>query len=444
MQRAVLCCFFLLAALTSRAQAPAADERALVKNPARPAADSAQRGPAGSPAPDGYSPLPQWAGQTRAPAAPRSEYEVETVVSGISQGFAFAFLPDGSILLTERPGAMRIASRDGRLGAPIEGLPELWAQGPQGLLDVRLDKQFAANRTIYFTFTAPPQGAIPDPAPRLAGVQHVARARLPPDLRRLEDVEILLNTEGIEGRLVQAPDGTLVVTSGVPAGVGIESADWPQPQQLDSKMGKVLRINPDGTVPRDNPFVGRADAHPEIYALGLREDQGLDVDPRTGKIWASSNGPKGGDEINVIERGKNYGFPLIGYGREYSGKPINGDLTVEQGMEQPVYFWTPSIAPSGIHFYTGDLFPEWRGDLFVAAMAPIAGYVVRLELDGDRVIAEERILSELGTRFRDLHTGPDGALYVLTKDNVDGKILRVVPRRARDAEVIGRCGAVGC
>jgi aldose sugar dehydrogenase len=420
----------MLAVPTGRAQAPTADERALAKNPARPAAAP---GSSGSSAPDGYSPLPQWAGQTRAPTAKgRSEYEVETVVSGISQGFAFAFLPDGNILLTERPGAMRVANRDGQLGAPIEGLPELWAQGPQGLLDVRLDRQFAANRTIYFSFTAPPQGAIADPPPRLAGVQHVARARLSSDLRRLEDVKVLLNTEGIEGRLVQARDGTLIVTSGIPAGVGIDSADWPQPQQLDSKMGKVLRINTDGTVPKDNPFVGRANAHPEVYAIGLREDQGLDVDPRTGKIWASSNGPRGGDEINVIERGKNYGFPIISYGREYSGEPINGDLTVKEGMEQPVYFWTPSIAPSGIHFYTGDLFPEWRGDLFVAAMAPIAGYVVRLELDGERVVAEERILAELGTRFRDLHTGPDGALYVLTKDNVDGKIVRVAPRgRAR-------------
>jgi glucose/arabinose dehydrogenase len=397
--------------------------------PPRPPA-GAPAGDAGSPAPDGYTPLPQWAGQTRAPAPSHtSQYELETVVTGITQGFSFAFLPDGRLLLTERPGAMRIAEQNGPLGEPLAGLPQLWATGPQGLLDVRLDRDFATNRTIYFSYTAPPPGAIPNPAPRLAGVQHVARARLSADFRRLEDVRVLLNTEGIEGRLVQAPDGTLIITSGVPAGVGIDSADWPQPQQLDSKMGKVLRINTDGSVPRDNPFVGRADAHPEIYALGLREDQGLDIHPRTGKVWASSNGPKGGDEINVIERGKNYGFPIISYGREYSGKPINGDLTTKQGMEQPVYFWTPSIAPSGIHFYTGDLFPDWRGDLFVAAMAPIAGYVVRLELDGERVVAEERLFGELGTRFRDVHTGPDGALYVLTKDNVDAKIVRVVPRR---------------
>ncbi len=301
-------------------------------NPPRPASGPNPAAEGGSTAPDGYSPIPQWAGQTRAPIATEQQaYELETVVSGIAQGFAFRFLPDGNILLSERPGNMRIAYKDGRLGEPLTGLPPMWTSGPQGLLDVRLDRNFAANRIIYFSYTAPPAGPVPDPPPRLAGIQHVARARLSSDLRRLEDVEILINTEGIEGRLIQAPDGTLVITSGVPAGVGILSSQWPHPQQLDSRMGKALRINTDGSVPKDNPFVGRRDAHPEIYALGLREDQGLAIHPETGKVWASSNGPKGGDEINVIESGKNYGFPIIGYGREYSGQPINGDLTAREG-----------------------------------------------------------------------------------------------------------------
>ena len=401
---------------------------ACAQNPPRP--PGGPNAESGSTSPDGYTPIPQWAGQTRAPVAKKhAAYEVATVVSGIAQGFAFAFLPDGDILLTERPGAMRIASKDGRLGEPIAGLPQIWTRGPQGLLDVRLDRDFARNRTLYFSYTAPPVGPIPDPAPRLAGVQHVARARLAADGTRLEDVKVLLNTEGIEGRLVQARDGTLLVTSGIPAGVGIASADWPQPQQLDSRMGKVLRINTDGSIPRDNPFVGRAGAYPEIYALGLREDQGLEIHPRTGRVWASSNGPKGGDELNVIEPGKNYGFPLISYGHEYSGKPINDNRTAMEGMQQPVYFWTPSIAPSGIHLYTGALFPEWQGDLFVAAMAPLAGYLVRLELDGERVVGEERLLTELNATFRDVHTGLDGALYVLTKGASDGKIVRLTPRR---------------
>lgn len=398
------------------------------ENPPRPLSGQNPAAEGGSTAPDGYTPVPRWASQTRAPMAREQErYEVETVVSGIAQGFAFQFLSDGNILLTEKPGRMRIAYRNGQLGEPLMGLPAMWTRGPQGMLDVRLDEDFATNRTIYFSYTAPPIGPIPDPPPRLAGIQHVARARLSSDLRRLEDVEVLINTEGIEGRLIQAPDGTLIITSGVPAGVGILSWQWPHPQQLDSKMGKALRINTDGSIPPDNPFVGRPNAHPEIYALGLREDQGLAVHPETGKVWASSNGPKGGDEINIIESGKNYGFPIISYGREYSGQPINNDLTGKEGMEQPVYFWTPSIAPSGIEFYTGDLFPSWRGDLFVAAMAPIAGYVVRLVLDGERVIAEERLLSEMDERFRDVQTGPDGALYVMTKHPSDGKILRLMP-----------------
>jgi glucose/arabinose dehydrogenase len=192
-------------------------------------------------------------------------------------------------------------------------------------------------------------------------------------------------------------------------------------------MGKVLHIGSDGSIPKDNPFVGRAGALPAIYALGLREDQGLAFDPRTGNLWASSNGPKGGDELNIIRRGKNYGFPIISYGHEYSGNPINGNRTAQEGMEQPVYFWTPSIAPSGIEFYTGGLFPAWKGDLFVASLAQ--KYLVRLVLDAKRtrVVGEERLLAELDTSFRDVHTGPDGALYVMTKKPTDGQIVKLVP-----------------
>ncbi len=395
-------------------------------NPPRPAAAPDPAAAGGSAAPDGYAPIPQWLGQTRAPwPQHRSAYEIQTVVAGISGGFAFDFLPDGGIVITERPGRMRIA-RDGQLGEPIEGLPPLWTSGPQGLLDVRADRNFADNRSIYFSYTAPPVGVIEDPPPRLAGVQHVARARLSDDGGRLEDVQVLLNTEGIAGRLIQAPDGTLLITSGVPAGIGINSSDWPHPQQLDSRMGKVLRINPDGSVPDDNPFTGEPGAHPEIYALGIRESQGLAVHPDTGDIWASENGPRGGDELNLIRAGSNYGFPVIGYGNEYTGQPINDGLTAMAGMEQPVYFWTPSVAPSGMDFYVGDLFPAWNGDVFIAALA--GRHVVRLVLDpGGRVVAEERLLTELNSRMRDVKTGPDGALYVMTDSPADGRVLRLVP-----------------
>jgi glucose/arabinose dehydrogenase len=197
---------------------------------------------------------------------------------------------------------------------------------------------------------------------------------------------------------------------------------------MDSLMGKVLRINPDGSVPPDNPFVGRRDARPEIFAVGIRDDQGLAFDPRTGRLWASEHGPRGGDEINVIQKGKNYGFPVIGYGHDYTGKAINRDRTSRPGMEQPAYFWTPDIAPGGISFYSGKLFPAWRGDLFVAALA--GKHLVRLVLKGDRVIGEERLLTELDARIRDVREGPDGALYVLT-DRDGARLLKLVPSKAK-------------
>ena len=302
----------------------------------------------------------------------------------------------------------------------------MFAAGSQGLFDVALDREFARNRVIYFTYTELPDGKVPDPPQRSPAILMVARARLSADDRSLEDVKVLLNAEGTGGRVIQAGDGTLLITSTVPAGVGVAAADWPQPQQLDSNMGKVLRINGDGSIPRDNPFAGRAGAHSEIYALGFRDDQGVAINPRTGTLWASEHGPRGGDEINAIEKGKNYGYPVIGYGRDYTGKPINGDKTAQAGMEQPVYFWTPDIAPAGMTFYTGTLFPAWQGDLFVGALA--ARHLVRLVLSGDRVVGEERLLVDLKQRIRGVEQGPDGALYVMT-DGTEGKILRLVPKK---------------
>jgi glucose/arabinose dehydrogenase len=254
----------------------------------------------------------------------------------------------------------------------------------------------------------------------------VARARLSDDATRLEDVKPILNAEGIGGRAIQAADGTLLISSSIPAGVGINSIDWPQPQQLDSLMGKILRINADGSIPKDNPFVGRAGARPEIFALGIRDDQGLALHPRSGVLWVSEHGPRGGDEINAIEKGKNYGFPEIGYGHEYTGKPIHGDRTSAAGLEQPVYFWTPDIAPAGIAFSSGRQIPGWRGNLFVCALA--GKHLVRLVLEQNRVVAEERLLMDLDTRLRDVQEGPDGALYVMTDGN-DGKILRLSAKR---------------
>ncbi|HEY2381232.1 MAG TPA: PQQ-dependent sugar dehydrogenase [Terriglobia bacterium] len=383
--------------------------------------------PAGESAtPDGYAPIPAWFGQTRAPRPLKTaEYTVETVAEGLNGAFSFNFLPDGRMIAAERSGHIRLVGKDGKV-SEVLGLPSnLWAQG-QGLFEVRPDRAFATNRTLYLTYTVLPDDANRQALPRSPGVVVVSRARLSADDTRIEDLKILLNGEGTLGRVIQAPDGTLLVTSSIPAGLGINSVDWPQPQQLDSNMGKILRINTDGTIPKDNPFAGRPGAHPEIYALGFRDVQGITIHPRTGKLWTSEHGPRGGDEINAVEKGKNYGFPVIGYGHEYNGKPINGDKTFQEGMEQPVYFWTPDIAPAGIAFYTGKLFPAWQGDLFVCEL--VGRTLVRLVLNGERVIGEERLLTNLNARIRGVNEGPDGALYVMT-DGPGGKILRLVPKR---------------
>ena len=391
-----------------------AQTRVVPRPPAPPPGESA--------APDGYQPVPLWLGQTRASVPAKTEaFTVETVASGVN-GLAFRFLPDGRIILAERAGRLRLVGKDGALSAPLDGMPSnLYTRGGQNLLDVQPDRNFASNRTVYVAYAVLPAGVDPA-AQRTPTHMHVASATISADDRRLDGVKDLLDAEGPGGRLIQAPDGTLLVTSTVVAGLGINSEQWMQPQQFDSLMGKVLRINTDGSIPKDNPFVGKAGARPEIYALGFRDDQGLAIHPKTGKLWASEHGPRGGDEINEIEKGKNYGFPVVGFGRDYTGKPINGDKTAQAGMEQPVYFWTPDIAPSGIGFYSGKMFPAWDGDLFVAGLA--SKNLVRLVLKANRVVAEERLLADQNTRIRAVNQGPDGALYVLT-DGEGGKILRL-------------------
>jgi glucose/arabinose dehydrogenase len=421
--RALMCAACLLACASEvKAQTVRAIPRPPAQTPGPPKPED------GGTAPDGHAPIPEWLGQTRAPRAAKiAAYDVETVVEGLTGAFCFSFLPDGRIIVGERPGRIKIVGKDGKASEPIDAMPSnMWVRGGQGLFEVRPDRAFAANRTIYLTYTVLPDGANTNALPRSPGVVVAASARLSPDDRRLEDVKVLLDAEGTGGRLIQAPDGTLLITSTSPAGVGINSVDWPQPQQLDSNMGKVLRINADGSIPKDNPFVGRAGAHPEIYALGFRDVQGVTIHPRTGKLWTSEHGPRGGDEINAVEKGKNYGFPVIGYGREYSGKPINGDKTAQDGMEQPVYFWTPDVAPAGLGFYTGRLFPAWQGDLFVSTL--VGRGLVRLVLKDERVVGEQRLLTELNTRIRGVGEGPDGALYVLT-DGSSGKLLRLVPKK---------------
>jgi glucose/arabinose dehydrogenase len=400
---------------------------AQTKNVPRPPAQQPGQPPPGeSAAPDGYAPVPLWLGQTRASAPSKTEtFSVQTFAEGLN-GASLAFLPDGRLIVAEKNGRIRIVGKDGKLSEPLTGMPSnMYAMG-QTVYNVTPDRNFASNRMVYFAYAVMPEGG--DPAKQRAPTHvHVASAKLSADDRSLEGAKDLLDAEGTGGRVLQANDGTLLVTSTVPAGLGIKSEEWMQPQQFDSLMGKVLRINADGSIPKDNPFLGKTGARPEIYALGFRDAQGMAINPSTGRLWTSEHGPRGGDEINDVEKGKNYGFPVIGYGRDYTGKPINGDKTVQTGMEQPVYFWTPDIAPAGIAFYTGKMFPAWDGNLFVSALA--GKYLVRLVLNGSRVTGEERLLVDQNARIRAVTQGPDGALYVLT-DGMGGKILRLAKAKA--------------
>lgn len=395
-------------------------------------------------APQELPPLPPaFAMQTRAPQpTERSSYTVEVVATGLVQPWSLVFLPDGRMLVTERPGRVRIVERDGRLSAPLSGVPAVREVRGRGLADVALDPGFADNRFLYLSYFAPPAGepggpmtsddydawVARAPAEREAnpiGFRRVARARLSDDGSRLEDLEVVLDSGA--RRLRFAPDGTLFVTTWAhPVFPGLPETGADEPQQLDRMGGKVVRINPDGSVPSDNPWSGRADVRPEIFARGFRDAEGAAIHPETGQLWTVEHGPRGGDELNAIAPGRNYGYPVITYGREYTGERVGAGLTAQDGMEQPVYFWSPSIAPSGLLFYTGDRFPGWKGNLFVGAMA--GKHLVRLVLDGTRVTHEERLLEDLGRRIRDVRQGPDdGALYLLTSEDA-GQILRVVPK----------------
>lgn len=344
--------------------------------------------------------------------------DVETVASGLDHPWALAFLPDGQLLVTERPGRMRIIAANGKLSEPLNGLPPLFVSGQGGLLDVALDREFAQNRTLYFCFASPLRGG---------GQAALARARLKQDAKpSLSEVKVIFRQDGPPSsgnhygcRIAQGTDGKLYLAMGEHFGTRDEA------QNLANHLGKIVRLNTDGTIPADNPFVGRADARGEIWSYGHRNPQGLTIHPTTGALWEHEHGPRGGDEINLIARGKNYGWPVIGYGIDYTGARIH-EATARDGMEQPLKYWVPSIAPSGMAFYTGDLLARWKGNLFVGALA--GKMLVRLRIDGERVVEEERLLQNLGERIRDVRNGPDGALWLLT-DSANGRVLRITPAK---------------
>lgn len=362
---------------------------------------------------------PAFPGQTRAPAVKtRTAFQVTEVAGGFNKPWAIAFLPDGRMLVTEKPGRLRIVTAGGQKSEPVSGLPPVDARGQGGLLDVELAPDHRRSRQIYWTYYEPRQGGnglavargtlVDGRQPRVDNVQVVFRM-----------MPTLDSTLHAGGRMVWARDGKLFVTLGdrsiLPGRV--------QAQRLDSHFGKIVRINPDGSVPRDNPFVGRRGARPEIWSSGHRNILSAALDGH-GRLWEIEMGPRGGDELNRPQAGKDYGWPTIGYGEEYSGAPIHR-TTQAPGMEQPVYYWDPVISPSGMTIYSGKLFPEWRGNVFVGGLSSKA--LVRLVMNGDRVVGEERLLTERGARIREVVEGPDGALYLLTDDK-NGSLLRIAPR----------------
>ncbi|WP_438999274.1 PQQ-dependent sugar dehydrogenase [Variovorax beijingensis] len=351
--------------------------------------------------------------------AAMAQIRPETISAGLENPWGVAFLPGGRFVVTERAGRLRLIAADGKIGAPIAGLPAIAAGGQGGLLDVLADSGFDKNRTLYFCFSEPAAGGGSGNSTALASTQ------LSADGTRLENLKIIFSQQPKVAsrhhfgcRIVEARDGTLFLTLGDRFGRKEDA------QKLDNHIGKVVRIAKDGSAPRDNPFVGRAGALPEIWSYGHRNGQGAALAP-DGRFWMTEHGPQGGDEINIPQAGRNYGWPVITYGENYGGGKIGEGITERGGMEQPLHYWVPSIAPSGMAFLASDRYgAAWKGNLFVGSLK--FGYLDRIELKDGKVVAEHRLLADDRARIRDVKQGPDGLLYVLT-DESDGKLLRLRP-----------------
>ena len=367
-----------------------------------------------------------FAGQTRAPERKSNvAFDVVTVAEGLQNPWAIAFLPGGTMLVTERVGRLRVVGADGKLSEPVAGLPPVDARGQGGLLDVALDPSFASNGLIYWSYAEPREGGVNNTA--------VARGKFVDGAApRVDNVQVIyhqtpsLNSPLHFGsRLVFGRDRTLFITQGERS----ITEGRMQSQQMDGLLGKIVRINSDGTIPKDNPYVGKDGVRPEIWSLGHRNVQAAALHPTTGELWEVEYGTRGGDEINVARKTKDYGWPTIAYGIEYRGGPITGNITAKEGMEQPAYYWDPVIGPSGMAFYTANLFPAWNGNLFIGGHQ--TQDLVRLTLDGEKVVDEERLLTDLQPkreRIRDVRQGPDGAIYLLT-DSATGRLLKLVPKK---------------
>ena len=389
-------------------------------------------------------PKPAFPGQTKAPppAQKSPALKVDTIITRFNAPWSLAFMPNGKMLVAERYGFIRVAQMDGFYSAPIAGVPDTKIVAAESLHDVVIDPDFAHNRMIYFTYFAPPPGETPGVWPidvfyknvwnasvaqrrtMRVGEERLARARLSEDERRLENVEVLL--DGVNRRIVFAPDGTMFITGADRFRFYDPPYDGTDHEILDPDIlrnftGRVVRINKDGSIPKDNPFLDQPTVLPETYSYGHRDPEGAAINPTTGKLWVIEHGPLGGDKISIIKPGGNYGWPNVSYGRRYNGDLLAGKgLTQAPGVEQPIYFWYPDIAPCGMIFYTGDMFPEWKGNVLIGGMG--AKSLIRLVLDGDKVVAEEHLLTELNQRVREVQQGPDGAIYSLLDD---GRLIRV-------------------
>jgi aldose sugar dehydrogenase len=363
---------------------------------------------------------PAFAGQTRVPGVDsKTVLDVKPVAQGLNLPWSFEILPDGRFLVAERPGALRIVSSDGKISAPVAGVPAVHFKGQGGLLDVALAPDFATSGTIYFSFAEPRKGGNGTALATAKLVEAGSSAKLEGLKVIFHQMPTFDSDLHFGSRIAFSADGKLFMTMG-------ERALPPamvQSQDLNSHFGKVIRLNLDGSVPADNPFVGRADAKPEIWSYGHRNMQAATVDSATGRLWTIEHGPRGGDELNHPEPGKNYGWPVISYGINYPGDKIGAGITQQTGMEQPVYYWDPVIAPSGVMVYHGAMFPQWQGSLFVGGLG--SNKLVRLVMDGEKVVGEEWLLQDLAKRIRDVQQASDGAIYVITEDGDKSSLLRV-------------------
>jgi glucose/arabinose dehydrogenase len=358
---------------------------------------------------------PAFEGQTRIGGIKSATaYEGKVLSSDLKNPWGVTSLPDGRLIITEKAGTMRIATTAGVLSAPITGIPAVNAEGQGGLLGIRVDPDFENNRMIYWVFAE----ARPD-----GNLTSVAKGKLSADEKKIEGASVIYRaTPAFKsnlhygGRILFDKNGDLVISTGERS----DTISRPQAQHLNSSLGKVIRITKEGKPVKGNPFEGQAGAKPELYSYGHRNVQGLAFHPVTGDLWEVEFGPRGGDELNRIEAGKNYGWPTITYGIEYSGKKIGDSIQVKEGMEQPVYYWDPVVSPSGITFYSSDSIPEWKNNLFIGGLSSM--HIVRLVIENNKVVGEERLLSGEGQRFRDVTEGKDGALYAVTDQ---GRLYRI-------------------